>query len=144
MQGLKIGMINTASEWEAAKLIREKVFQQEQNVIKELDLDGKDKESSQFIAYYEDVACGTCRLRFLSGMLVKLERLAVLKEKRGKGIAKSIVSYAINFAKMIGANQIYCNAQLQAKGLYESLGFQEEGDLFMEADIKHIKMRKEI
>lgn len=43
-----------------------------------------------------------------------------------------------------GYNQLVLNAQVQAQGFYEKLGYIQTGPVFIEENIDHIKMYKNI
>ena len=40
--------------------------------------------------------------------------------------------------------EVWLSSQYHAKGFYEKLGFIEIGDIYQEADIDHIKMKKKL
>ncbi|MBR8831660.1 MAG: Acetyltransferase [Chroococcopsis gigantea SAG 12.99] len=127
------------------KFIRTAVFQEEQGVEKSLEFDGLDAECTHMLAYWDDKAVGTSRIREISQETAKIERLAVLKPYRGLGIGKELMKFAI---KEIEGNQNYrqivVNAQEYVKLLYEKLGFETVGDRFDEAGIPHVKMIKRL
>lgn len=124
--------------FEKARVIRDKVFVQEQNVAEEEEFDEFEDESLHYLLYVDNKAIGTARWRHI-GNKVKLERFAVLKEYRGKGYGDFLVKTVLKDALKEGKT-IYLHAQLKAIPLYERSGFKKVGDLFMECDIEHYKM----
>ena len=62
--------------------------------------------------------------------------------ERGKGYGQFILEQAVAEAEKQGAKSILIHAQTQAAPFYERLGFQTSGDIFMEADIPHVLMKK--
>lgn len=124
--------------FEKARVIRDKVFVQEQNVAEEEEFDEFEDESLHYLLYVDNKAIGTARWRHI-GNKVKLERFAVLKEYRGKGYGDFLVKTVLIDALKEGKT-IYLHAQLKAIPLYERSGFKKVGDLFMECDIEHYKM----
>lgn len=142
MSDLKIKIVSYSEEIQNLQAIRKQVFQDEQNVPFELEFDGKDEVSEHFLAYWQGKAVGTARLRFLETQTAKIERLAVLKEARGKNIATQLMRAVLTRAKEKQAKQAIANAQTYIQGLYQKLGFEPIGEQFAEAGIPHIKMVK--
>ena len=140
-------IINTTN-WQADKdaltRIRDIVFIQEQKVPEYLELDEHDKIATHFIALNitsngrSTTPIGCCRI-LPSG---KIGRLAVLKDFRGRGIGTHLLLTAIKHAKQQQCSTVYLDAQISAKSFYYHEGFVEEGDIFLDAGIEHIRMRK--
>ena len=85
---------------------------------------------------------GTARTRFLADDRgVKIERVAVLKSLRGRGIGKAIMIRALSD---ITVGPAVLNAQLQVERFYARLGFITQGEVFQEAGIDHVRMVKKI
>jgi predicted GNAT family N-acyltransferase len=122
--------------------VRRSVFHIEQGVDPSLDLDGKDETADHILAYVENQAVGTVRVRYLDHQTAKIERLAVLSEFRGQGIGKRLMEEALNIAANKQINTVVIHAQDYVKSLYLKLGFLPEGELFEEAGISHVKMIK--
>lgn len=129
-------------EFPVVEEIRIKVFQEEQGVDVNLDFDGQDKNCQQLIAYLDNQAVGTARIRNLDERRVKIERLAVLPSGRGKGIGKKIMQKALEVAENENVAEVIIHAQEYIKGLHEQIGFEQVGEVFEEAGIRHVKMIK--
>lgn len=125
---------NTLNE---AFKIRKKVFVEEQEVDEREEYEFEE-ESNHFIAVVNGLYVGTARWR-KTDKGIKLERFAILKEYRSKGVGSALVEAVI---KNIPSEftYLYLHAQLTAMGLYAKFGFVEEGPMFEEAGIKHYKM----
>ncbi len=134
---LSIRPIQTQLELDFAFSIRRKVFVEEQLCSEEEEYDGLDSQCAHFLAWEEVLPVGTCRVR-TTEKGVKLERFAVLKEHRGKGVGDLLVTAALAEAR--NAPFIYLHAQDHAVPFYERHGFSAEGEPFYEAGIKHFKM----
>lgn len=66
----------------------------------------------------------------------------VIAVQRGTGIGARIMQEAIRVAKeRVGAEVITIEAQVQAKGFYEKLGFVQTSDEFDDGGIPHIEMK---
>lgn len=122
---------------EIAKYIRCEVFVKEQNVPFEEDWD--EEESENYLIYDNNKPVGTMRWRDI-GDKIKIERVAVLEECRGKGIATILLKQVIEEIKSKTNKPITLHSQLLAIPLYKRLGFKQYGDLFYEADIPHFAM----
>ena len=120
--------------------IRRRVFIEEQKVPEEHEL-ADSKNSVSFLAIFENKPVGTIRVRFINPNKTKIERLAVLKECRNKGVGRKLLEKAISFCKEKSVKGVMMNAQYYLKEYYESFGFKAVGEPFVEAGIKHIEMR---
>jgi predicted GNAT family N-acyltransferase len=69
----------------------------------------------------------------------KLERLAVLKEFRGKGIGAELMEHMMNEV-LPTDKKIYLNSQADVIDVYKKFGFRTVGSIFYEAGIEHYKM----
>ena len=144
MNNLIVKEVNTARELKDAQKVRRQVFIQEQGIKREEEFDGLDQNSDHVIAYDNNIPVGTARIRYKNDVAAKLERIAVLKSYRGRGIGRGIVKASLKLAQTKGASEVTLHAQQSAVGFYEKLGFQQEGEPFEEAGIPHIAMTKKL
>ena len=134
---LKIKEVDTSNEYLDVLKIRKKVFIDEQKISEKIEIDSNEKSSKYIIALINGIVVGTARWRD-DGSKVKLERFAVVKEHRNKGIGRKLNEFIL---KQVPANRtIYLNSQESAIGFYENLGFEVSGSSFKEAGIIHKKM----
>ena len=140
---LLVNKITAEEDLKSAFKIRKEVFVIEQEVDPADEYDEFEETSTHFLALLDGRPVGTARWRFTQkGM--KLERFAVLKEARGKGVGKALVAAVLSdissdsntFGKLK-----YLHAQLTAVPLYLKFGFEKEGDIFEECNILHYKMK---
>ena len=117
--------------------IRRTVFVEEQHCPPELEWEFED-ESTHFLALLNGLPAGASRWR-KTDYGYKLERFAVLKQFRGKGVGQALINAVLADLPAI-ADYIYLNAQIQAMPLYEKFGFVKIGGEFEEAGIRHFKM----
>lgn len=134
---IEIKQIDSACELEKAFAIRKQVFCVEQNVPEEIEMDEFDDVATHILAYIDDKPVGTARWRFTEEG-AKMERFAVLKEYRGKGVGEELVKYTLN--KLKDNDFIYLNAQESVIKFYEKYGFTAVGNCFFEAEIPHKRM----
>jgi len=121
--------------------IRRKVFVIEQGVDPNEEYDEHEENSQHFIAKYKGISAGTCRFRNTENG-IKLERFAVLKEFRGKGIGAALVKGCLEKIQESPdpQNRVYLHAQSHAESFYAQFGFIKKGEMFVEANIDHYKM----
>lgn len=141
---IRVKKVENETELQEAYKIREIVFIGEQECPVEEEFDGFDVDSTHFVAYREGEPVGCCRYR-TTEKGVKLERFAVLKELRGKGVGKRLVQTAlghIEAADLPKGTLLYLHAQVPAMALYSRFGFDKIGDVFSEAGLDHYEMRR--
>lgn len=132
----------TSEDKSDAICVRRRVFVEEQRVPMELEIDEYEDEATHFVAYIDGEPVGTARLRWKDHLTAKAERVAVMKPYRGNGIGKLLMQALEEEARRKNATSIQLHAQIQAQQFYERLGYKAYGDLFFDADIEHIAMKK--
>tara|TARA_B100000579_G_scaffold159439_1_gene129592 strand:- start:161 stop:586 length:426 start_codon:yes stop_codon:yes gene_type:complete len=90
----------------------------------------------------ELVACLV--LKPLDERCIKMRQLAVRENAQGKGFGRELVNYAHSFAKGRGFAEIFLHARETARGFYEKLGYEAEGNPFTEVGLPHLAMRKKL
>ena len=141
---IKIEAVVYQDAIEAIKNIRTTVFQEEQGVSSELEFDGLDRDAIHFLAYWNNKAVGTARIRAVNYNAAKIERLAVLPEARKRGIGKKLMITALETILLQNKSQAIVHAQIYIAQLYQQLGFEIVGKEFDEANIPHVKMVKQL
>ena len=91
----------------------------------------------------DDRVIGTLRLLEHDGA-AKIGRVAVRAALRRAGVGARLMARAEAIAMARGFAEVVLHAQVAVAGFYRRLGYVEEGDLFDEAGIPHIAMRKQI
>lgn len=142
MNKINIKIASSENDIFEAQKVRKQVFQIEQGIDEKLDFDGKDFCADHFLAFLDELAIGTLRVRYPEAGLAKFERLAVSKNFRKMGIGKSLMDFAVLYLTDKNIEKIFLDSQEHAKGFYEKLGFVQEGEVFEEAGIAHVKMYK--
>jgi len=135
---IRIAVMDWNSARAAASPVRMRVFVEEQRVPAEIELDEHDTASIHALAYdAQGAAIATGRL-LPDG---HIGRMAVLKEWRGKGVGSGILARLIDCARERGDRAVQLSAQTHALAFYRRHGFVEEGEVYLEAGIKHQQMR---
>ena len=140
---LHIKPVESSEEWEMAADIRRRVFIEEQACPPEEEWDDHDAASRQLIGLVDGDPVATARWRSCMHehrMAAKLERFSVLPEHRGRGYGRELVAFTIRDACVAGFRTQLIHAQAHLQRFYESMGFEVEGELFIEAGIPHVMM----
>ena len=125
-----------ATHADALMRVRRAVFIAEQGVSEREELDGEDASSQHFLATDgQGRPIGTARL-MPSG---QVGRMAVLPAWRRRQVGASLLGLAMEAAKRQGL-AVFLHAQVSAQGFYERNGFVASGEVFLEADIEHLRM----
>lgn len=151
----EVRLAQTEGDRDAVFAVRQQVFVDEQSVPEELEYDELDPAADHFLALLDGVPAGAGRLVVIDsapdadpGQGTKatgiLGRLAVGKAARGMGLGKLLVHAIEQRATERGLAAVELHAQAHARGFYQQLGYAAYGDLFPEAGIEHISMRKEL
>ena len=117
--------------------IRRTVFIEEQHVAPEIEYE-YEEEGHYYLLYHNDIPIATARWReTVKG--IKLERFALLKEFRNRGLGTLLLEAVLKDVVPLG-KPIYLHSQVSAVNYYKRAGFRKEGDHFFEADIEHVFM----
>ncbi|WP_168405292.1 GNAT family N-acetyltransferase [Acinetobacter indicus] len=119
-----------------AKVIREQVFIQEQQIAPEDEWDAQDAVALHFVVYIAKQAIATARLLENHS----IGRVAVLKSQRGLGVGRVLMQHIIQMAKQQQRPWVKLSAQEHAIPFYQSLGFQVEGESYLDCGIAHVDM----
>jgi len=144
MDNLSYKIVVSDRELEGAFEVRKQVFVEEQGIPEDLELDELDMEAMHVVVKDGERIVGTARVLFLAASQAKLERMAILKPFRRRGIGKGIISFLDEEFKNRGTEQVVLHAQCSAVNFYKSCGFEESGSPFWEVGIKHVKMQKRL
>jgi predicted GNAT family N-acyltransferase len=132
--------VTTPEEMKRCFEIRTEVFVGEQNVPADLEIDGQDDAARHFAVKADGEIIATCRVR-LMGSAAKIERVAVLKDFRSKGVGRVLMKYLLTELRKSGDIQLFkLSSQSYAVPFYEKLGFKTRGGEYMDAGIPHYDM----
>lgn len=122
--------------------LRSEVFVVEQNCVF-LDMDNKDRhchhnmgwKDNKLVAYARIVPPG------ISYVESSIGRIVTSPSARGQGLGKALVRQCIQtLYQLHGKGIIRIGAQLYLKEFYESFGFRQAGEIYLEDGIQHIEM----
>ena len=126
-------------ELEACFSIRMAVFVGEQGVPPEEELDELDNAALHVLALWQGEPAGTARAVQKAPGLCKIGRVAVQAQFRKFGIGRALMR---GVEATSPGSAFMLDAQIQAIGFYETLGYVVEGPEFLDAGIPHRLMRK--
>ena len=109
----------------------------------EADLE-KEKQDLLIGAFEEDELLACCILTKMAADTCKLRQMAVKPKIQGTGLGAAMMNYAEQLAKDAGYKKLVMNARKTAMGFYEKLGYEIEGDEFIEVTLPHFYMQKNI
>ena len=125
--------------------LRSEIFVVEQNCVY-LDLDGKDKVALHLIGEFEEKIVAHARL-FKAGISFEnasIGRVTVDANYRDRKWGHELMREAIaGILLHFGESKITLGAQLYLKKFYQSHGFVQTSEMYLEDDIPHIEMIRE-
>ena len=125
--------------------LRSTIFVVEQNCVY-LDLDGKDKVALHLLGEFEGKIVAYSRLfkPRISFDNASIGRVVVDADFRSRKWGHDLMREAIQGIKThFGETKITIGAQLYLKKFYESHGFIQTSEMYLEDDIPHIEMKME-
>lgn len=122
------------------RLLRRRVFIEEQGVSEADEVDDQDEAAIHLLASEGDTPIGSARL-LRQDETGKIGRVCVLATHRGRGIGAALIRAAVEeFRKQPGVKKVKLGAQSHAIGFYEGLGFTAYGPEYDDAGIPHRDM----
>ncbi len=122
--------------------LRNEVFVVEQNCVYQ-DIDNKDLKSFHLMAFDGDMLAAYSRILppGISFDEASIGRVITAPSYRGKGIGVTLLEKGIKEAKStFTVSKIRIGAQLYLKKFYESFGFVQTSEIYLEDGIEHIDM----
>jgi predicted GNAT family N-acyltransferase len=139
-----VKLAETEQELEGAIAVRFRVFVAEQSVPPEEELDDADAAAAHAVALAAGQVVGTGRLVRRGPETVQIGRMAVDLSWRRQGVGGRIIDYLEAQARAQGMRRSFLHAQEYVKAFYAAHGYREHGQVFLDAGIRHIEMRKEL
>lgn len=125
--------------------LRSEVFVVEQNCVYQ-DIDGKDEKALHLIGTFENEVVAYVRI-FKPGDYFEeasIGRVVVKQTYRDRKWGYELMQEAIAATKSeLNETKITISAQLYLQKFYESLGFVQTSEVYLEDDIEHIEMKRE-
>jgi predicted GNAT family N-acyltransferase len=129
----------------AAQAVRTAVFVQEQGIAPEDEWDADDVTALHAVLFdVNGQPLGNARLLQPLANVVKVGRMAVLRDVRGHGYGARLLQALLREARRQGHKQVRLSAQRTAEGFYAAHGFTVAGEPFDEVGIPHVEMRLDL
>ncbi len=143
-------------ELTAVYALRHEVFVLGQDVPEDLERDALDDTAEHAVAWAAGEVLGTGRLvdgrideqgelePGTAGSVGTIGRMAVAEAARGTGTGRALLDLLVARAAERGLPAVELHAQVHARGFYERAGFTPFGEVYLEAGIEHLGMRREL
>lgn len=121
---------------------RSEIFLLEQGIVCQ-DMDDEDYNSLHCFFTEEGKVTAYLRAFYIDEQTVKIGRVLTLKH--GNGTGRELMNRSLKaIEEKMNCKKITVNAQKQAMGFYEKLGFKVTSDEFLEERVIHVKMDLEL
>lgn len=104
----------------------------------------RDKSDILLSSFEGEEIIGCCILTIIDKETIQLRQMAVLDSFQQKGVGRSLIQFAEEIAKERFAKTIILHARKLVAEFYLKNGYTKEGDEFVEVNIPHYQMRKEL
>lgn len=136
--------LSTVELYQILKL-RSEVFVVEQNCVYQ-DIDNKDSKAIHVLGFLNEDLAAYCRV-FDAGYYFaesSIGRVVVSPKYRDKKLGHELMKVAIKtLANEYATTKITISAQQYLKKFYESHGFIQTSEMYLEDDIPHIQMKRD-
>ncbi|HHL18774.1 MAG TPA: GNAT family N-acetyltransferase [Thiothrix sp.] len=129
--------------WQGVIALRMRVFVDEMQVPSELELDQYDAAAIHLCVQDGKQTIGTLRLiedKKNTENTIKIGRFALNKVYRRQGIGTKMMHQTYHWCQQYAVSKLYLDAQTYIVPFYKTLGFIEQGDVFIDAGIPHVRM----
>ncbi len=127
-----------------AYALRRAVFVVEQGVPESIERDEHDAAAFHAVALDGDRCVATGRLVRQAGGVGRIGRMAVDAARRRRGLGGKVLDALEGRARAEGLVELELHAQCYVEAFYAGRGYRRVGDVFEEAGIDHVVMRKRI
>jgi ElaA protein len=133
----------TSHELYSVLQLRNEVFVVEQNCVFQ-DADDKDQDSYHLMGWDNEMLVAYSRIvppGIAYDSFPSIGRVVTSPKMRRTGIGKTLMRQSIEeLQKLLGKSSIKLGAQLYLKKFYESFGFVQSSEVYIEDGIPHIEM----
>ena len=147
MENIEICKVIDTDSLERCLEIRNRVFTIKKGVPQKIEVDQYDclnKSCTHFLVKHQEDDIGTGRCLYTANGNIQIQRFCFLKEYRGLGLGKLVIEYIEDYYKAQGIKIIEMDAKYEVSDFYEKCGYEKVSGVFIEANIPHVKMMKQI
>jgi predicted GNAT family N-acyltransferase len=124
--------------------LRTRVFVEEQGVPPEIERDDADETAVHVLSRDDSGAVVATGRLLVRGASASIGRMAADRSVRGRGHGAAVLAELHRQAVLRGVTEVELHAQLSARGFYERAGYTPVGEVYEEAGIAHITMRRRL
>ncbi|MDN7144946.1 GNAT family N-acetyltransferase [Liquorilactobacillus mali] len=125
--------------------VRMSVFVLERDLSLEDEFDNNDRETTIYsVIFSNKKPISTARFLPLDEDIVRITRVATLKEYRGKKLGTKVVRSLENIAQQKNFKKIVIHSEMTAVTFYETLGYVRSGDIYQEDGVACVNLIKTI
>jgi predicted GNAT family N-acyltransferase/predicted GNAT family acetyltransferase len=128
----------------AVHALRHAVFVVGQGVPADIEQDAHDADADHAVALCHGALVATGRLLRRGSGTAGVGRMAVRAVDRRRGIGARVLTRLEQRAAELGMTTVELHAQIDAYGFYERAGYTAVSDVYVEAGIEHVTMRKSL
>ncbi|UOY02884.1 GNAT family N-acetyltransferase [Blastococcus sp. PRF04-17] len=122
--------------------LRTRVFVEEQGVPPEVERDEADETAVHVLSRDDGGAVVATGRLVVRGAVASIGRMAADPSVRGRGHGAAVLAELHRQAVLRGVTEVELHAQLPARRFYERAGYVAVGEVYEEAGIAHITMRR--
>ena len=132
-------------EYDISVKLRDKLLRKPLNLaFTESQLEEESKEFHFGVYDLENSLLGCLSFKPIDPFTLKMRQVAIAEEQQGKGIGKFLVLESEKWASQNNYKLIVLHARDTAESFYTKLHYQKEGKPFVEVNIPHIVMKKNL
>ncbi|CCG03155.1 putative acetyltransferase [Blastococcus saxobsidens DD2] len=136
--------VATAADWPEVARLRTRVFVEEQGVPPEIEQDAADATAVHVLSRDDAGRLVATGRLLVDGPTARIGRMAAAADVRGRGHGAAVLAELHRQAAARGATEVELHAQLPARRFYEREGYTAVGDVYEEAGIAHVTMRRRL
>ncbi|RBY88955.1 GNAT family N-acetyltransferase [Blastococcus sp. TBT05-19] len=134
--------VATAQDRPEVAALRTRVFVEEQGVPPEIEQDDADATAVHVLSRDDSGRVVATGRLLLDGPVARIGRMAADAGVRGRGHGAAVLAELHRQAVARGATGVELHAQLPARRFYEREGYTAVGEVYEEAGIAHVTMRR--
>ena len=142
MSGDPTATVATAADMAEVAALRTRVFVLEQGVPPEIEQDAADATAVHVLSRDDAGRVVATGRLLVHGRTAGIGRMAADAGVRGRGHGAAVLAELHRQAVLRGVAEVELHAQLTARRFYERAGYVAVGEVYEEAGIAHITMRR--
>ena len=136
--------VATGADMPEVAALRTRVFVVEQGVPPEIEQDAADATAVHVLSRDDSGRVVATGRLLVDGRTAGIGRMAADARVRGRGHGAAVLAELHRQAVLRGVTEIELHAQVTARRFYERAGYAAVGEVYEEAGIAHITMRRRL